>query len=62
MVVDMHSYYPDLAPNAAGNYQAEIIYNTPCEIWITQFLTQLLIKMTVLQALESYNINLQILS
>lgn len=32
MVVDMHSYYPDIAPNAAGNYQAEIIYNTPCDV------------------------------
>jgi hypothetical protein len=32
MVVDMRSYHPDIAPNVTGNYQAEIIYNTPCDV------------------------------
>ena len=33
LVVDMRSHHPDIiSPNLAGNYQAEIIYNTPCDV------------------------------
>ncbi|OEU15907.1 hypothetical protein FRACYDRAFT_240602 [Fragilariopsis cylindrus CCMP1102] len=44
MVVDMHSYYPDIAPNAAGNYQAEIMYNTSCDVEIPVLIRELLTR------------------
>lgn len=44
MIVDMRGRHPDISPNLAGNYEAEIIYNAPCDVetpaWIRASLTR----------------------
>eukprot|EP00536_Pseudo-nitzschia_multiseries_P003273 jgi/Psemu1/7332/gm1.7332_g len=62
MIVDMRGRHPEITPNLAGNYEAELIYSTPSDVaspaWIRASLTRPdgLLKRAKDRALPGYKV------